>query len=277
MRSSLPGAALALQINVLSLTLFSSVLQVWGRMIRALYLISYYTRGILYGSIFGDFPAGKAARPAHSALGVERRTSGNLTPTRQASDAGERSAPGTAHILSARLSPLELNERLLRTLEELLPPVWAQLGLSEAAADREQVLRLEDYTILVRRLGDVVAVIIGEREHESLLLLEFGQRFEQCLRRTLHLEGGSVLPFTASEARSNVATTLEPPLLSSGTSEEAQNGTSVGYLGAGVDNHQKLEQILVERYEELCHIIATMVSEAGIVNTMDPETVSSLV
>jgi hypothetical protein len=246
-------------------------------MLRALYLISYLSRGILFCSIFGELSAEKAVLAGTEPSGLERRSSSRLTPSRQPSETGESPASAAISELNAQLSPEELNERLLRTLEELLPPVWNQLGLSDAFADREQVLRLEDYTILVRRMSDVVAVFMGEREHESLLLLEFGRRFEDCLRRTLHMDSSTVASlFSASaSAEDSSSSYLVPDSTSNPTAREEE--TFVGIAAADHAETWRLEKALVQRYDELCHVVAEMVSDQGIVSTMDPDVVSRLV
>ncbi|KAK4530931.1 hypothetical protein CCYA_CCYA06G1788 [Cyanidiococcus yangmingshanensis] len=246
-------------------------------MLRALYLISYLTRGILYCSIFGDLPTERAVVAGADNIGLERRSSSRLPLLRQPSETEERPTNAATSGPTAKLSPAELNERLLRTLEELLPPIWNQLGLSDAFADREQVLRLEDYTVLVRRMSDVVAVFMGEREHESLLLLEFGRRFEQCLRRTLYLETNAVSSLFPRSAPTT--DTTETSLLpdSSSNSTTGEDELVHGRSSTEAAEQWRLEKALVQRYEELCQVVAEMVSDQGIVNTTDPDVVSRLV
>ncbi|KAF6003248.1 hypothetical protein F1559_001944 [Cyanidiococcus yangmingshanensis] len=215
--------------------------------------------------------------PAADNIGLERRSSSRLPLLRQPSETEERPTNAATSGPTAKLSPAELNERLLRTLEELLPPIWNQLGLSDAFADREQVLRLEDYTVLVRRMSDVVAVFMGEREHESLLLLEFGRRFEQCLRRTLYLEtnaASSLFPRSAPTT-DTTETSLLPD--SSSNSTTGEDELVHGRSSTEAAEQWRLEKALVQRYEELCQVVAEMVSDQGIVNTTDPDVVSRLV
>lgn len=214
-------------------------------MIRGLFIITYKDRGILLSHVF-------------SKLSGQSRIVGNESTASSASDSFVKLR--SSGELAGVVDPESLHERILRTLEEILPPVWDQLGASDSLADREQIGRLEDYTVIMRRVGDVVTVFIGEREHEALLLLEFARSFEACVRRTLLMENPRELDLDADGARDTLTS---------------------GYFSptpmATVERYTHVHQTMVERYEELCMVVDEMVTNDGIVNHLDAKTVSSLV
>mmetsp|Transcript_3323 Transcript_3323/g.5830 ORF Transcript_3323/g.5830 Transcript_3323/m.5830 type:complete len:157 (-) Transcript_3323:18-488(-) len=57
-------------------------------------------------------------------------------------------------------------------------PEWGLLTSDHT----EQTAYMDECAIMFKRIGDVVFIVVGNREHDAMLLLEFGRAFEQCVR-----------------------------------------------------------------------------------------------
>ncbi|KAK4535892.1 hypothetical protein CDCA_CDCA06G1917 [Cyanidium caldarium] len=220
-------------------------------MLRGLFILSYKTHGLLYSRLFrkGAAWTRSGGRADAARVSPDAAVASPAKPSSATAGGADTDVTTTAAAAASVGDTQQLHERMLRTLEQLLPPLWYALGTSDALADREQVGRLEEMTLVARRVGDVVTVLMGEREHEALLLLEWGRCLENSLRRVLTLPSSGM-----------------------GMAPEASGDWLVATSDA-----VSVERVLVERYDELCILIDEMVSDTGVAHQLEPDGVSQLV